>query len=71
LVLQGMNNRGESVGVDTRGVGGVASAMIRCMEYRRKINPPSVADLAEQIVEMGVSPTELVNALKTQWEKLA
>lgn len=60
-----------STEIDTRGIGGVANALIRCLEYRRKIDPPSVAELAEQIVEMGVSPTDLVKALKIQWEKQA
>ncbi|HEY9646971.1 MAG TPA: hypothetical protein V6C88_11405 [Chroococcidiopsis sp.] len=70
-MLTGMNNRGEDVPVDTRGVGGVAGALVRLFEYRRKINPPTAADLAEMAIALGVSPTEFVAELKAKWQQRA
>ncbi|HEY9646516.1 MAG TPA: hypothetical protein V6C88_09115 [Chroococcidiopsis sp.] len=60
-----------STEIDTRGVAGVASALIRCLEFRRKIDPPSVAEIAAQIVDLGVSPSELVKELTVEWQKRA
>lgn len=54
--------------IDTRGIGGIASALVRLLEYRRKISPPTAAALADQVIELGISPSEFVGELKQKWQ---
>jgi hypothetical protein len=53
--------------IDTRGIGGTASALVKLLEYRRKIQPPTAAELADLVIELGISPTEFVAELKQKW----
>lgn len=62
---------GQASSEDIRSLGGLATALVKLLEYRRKINPPNTAALVEQILEMGVSPAELVAELKQAWQKQA
>lgn len=67
VMLMGVNDRGEDVPVDTRGIGGIAGALVRLLEYRRKIKPPTAADLAEQAIALGLSPQEFTRELRERW----
>lgn len=53
--------------IDTRGIGSVAGALVKLLEYRRKINPPTVAALAEMAIELGMTPAEFMEALRDAW----
>lgn len=53
--------------LDTRGVGGIATALVKLLEYRRKIQPPTAAELANQAIELGYSPEQFLSALREQW----
>lgn len=53
--------------VDGRTVGPIASALVKLLEYRRKLQPPTAADLAEQLLALQISPAELVSELKKRW----
>lgn len=55
--------------VDTRGIGGVAGALVKMLEYRRRINPPGLEDLVEQVIAMGYSPEDFVHELAAMWSK--
>jgi hypothetical protein len=70
-MITGINDRGDDIPVDTRGIGGIAGALVRFLEYRRKIKPPTAAELAEQVIAMGISPAEFVSELKQQWQQRA
>lgn len=72
LVLAGMSGGGmDDRPIDTRGIGSVAGALVKLLEYRRKIEPPTVAALAEMAIELGVSPTEFMKALSENWQQRA
>lgn len=62
------NEYGRVKPIDTRGIGGIAGALVRLLEYRRKIQPPTAADLAEQVIALGISPSEFVAELKQRWQ---
>lgn len=50
--------------IDTRGIGGTAGALVKLLEYRRKLQPPTAAELAEQMIALGIPPAEVVSELK-------
>ena len=52
---------------DVRSLGGLATALVKLLEYRRKIQPPTAAELAEQVLAMEISPSEFVAELKQKW----
>lgn len=52
---------------DTRGVGGIAGALVKLLEYRRKIQPPTAAELAEQAIALDLRPDEFMQALRDAW----
>jgi transposase-like protein len=56
---------------DLRSLGSLAGALCKLLEYRRKIKPPTVVDLAEQVIALGISPSDLVAELKTRWAQRA
>lgn len=68
LLLSGMCGASEDRPIDTRGIGSTAGALVKLLEYRRKIQPPTAAELAEQMIALGIPPTELVAELKRQWQ---
>lgn len=71
LLISGMSSAGEDIPIDTRGIGGTAGALVRLLEYRRKIAPPTAAALAEQAIAMGIAPHEFVAELKAKWQQRA
>lgn len=66
LGCSGMSD-GSDRPIDTRGIGGIAGALVKLLEYRRKIQPPTAAELAEQAIAMGVSPDQFMQALRDAW----
>lgn len=52
---------------DSRSLGGIAGGLVRLLEYRRKIQPRTAAELAEVAIAMGVSPDQFMAALREQW----
>lgn len=64
--MSGMTDDGRPV--DTRGVGGIAGALVKLLEYRRKISPPTAAELAEQVLALNINPAEFVQELKRAWQ---
>lgn len=71
LLLSGMSSTGEERSIDTRGIGTTAGALVKLLEYRRKIQPPTAAELAEQAIALGMSPAEFARELRQAWEKRA
>lgn len=69
--LSGLLCGGEGISVNSPGVGSTASALVRLLEYRRKIAPPTAADLAEQAIALGYSPQEFAAELRRQWQQPA
>lgn len=57
--------------IDTRGIGTIGGALVKLLEYRRKIQPPTAAELAEQAIALGMSPAEFARELRQAWEKRA
>ncbi len=53
--------------IDARSLGGCAGALCRLIELRRKLVPPTAAALAEQVIALGISPSEFVAELKKRW----
>ena len=58
----------DHVSINSPGVGSAASALVRLLEYRRKICPPTVVDLAEAAIALGVTPQEFMAELERQWQ---
>ncbi|MBD3882159.1 LysM peptidoglycan-binding domain-containing protein [Phormidium tenue FACHB-886] len=56
---------------DSRSLGSIAGALVRLLEYRRKIQPATAAELAELVLSLGISPTEFVSELKQRWQQSA
>jgi len=52
---------------DVRSMGGLAGGLVKLLEYRRKVSPPTAAELAETMFDLGYSPAELVAELKAKW----
>lgn len=52
---------------DSRSMGGIAGGLVRLLEYRRKICPPTAAELADLVLELNISPQEFVAELKQRW----
>lgn len=53
---------------DVRSMGGLAGGLVRLLEYRRKTNPPTAAELAEQVLSLGINPAEFVRELRDKWQ---
>jgi transposase-like protein len=58
-------------GIDVRALGGLAGGLVRLLEYRRKICPPTAAELAELAIALGCSPETFMQALHETWRKQA
>lgn len=56
---------------DTRGIGGIATGLCRLIELRNKLVPKTAADLADMAINLNISPTDFIHALKDKWEKRA
>lgn len=44
-----------------------ATALVRLLEYRQKLAPTSAAELAERAIELGISPDDFLEQLRSQW----
>ncbi len=53
---------------DERALGGLAGGLVRLLEYRRKTNPPTVGELADQLIALGIDPTDFVMELRRRWQ---
>jgi transposase-like protein len=56
---------------DDKSKGGIANALRGLVEYKRKLRPPTATELAQQVIELGISPTEFVRELKEKWQHRA
>lgn len=56
-------------GAEVKSLEGAASSLAKLLELRRKFAPPTAAALAEQVLALGISPTEFVQELKDQWSQ--
>jgi transposase-like protein len=56
---------------DLRALGGLAGGLIRLLEYRRKVNPPTAAELAEMAIALGYTPETFMLALRETWRNQA
>lgn len=66
--IRSLDNLLASSDTDTRGIGGIAGALVKLLEYRRKIEPPTAAEVVEQAIAIGIPPQEFVAELKKQWQ---
>lgn len=64
--LSGLLQR-DNISVNSPGVGSTASALVRLLEYRRKLEPPTASELAEVAIAQGISPHEFMEELQKQW----
>ena len=46
-----------------------ATALIRLLEYREKLQPPTAADLAERAIALGINPDAFLEALREAWSQ--
>ena len=51
--------------------GGIAGALARLIDLKRKIKPDTVADLVERAIELGIGPDELLRELRESWARRA
>nr|WP_290224078.1 hypothetical protein [Trichocoleus desertorum] len=58
-------------GAEPKSLEGCASALAKLIELRRKLVPATAAELAEQVLALGISPTEFVTELKEKWQRRA
>jgi hypothetical protein len=58
-------------GAEPKSLEGCASALAKLIELRRKLVPLTAAELAEQVINQGISPVEFVRELKEQWQQRA
>ena len=49
--------------------GGIATALGRLVELRQKMQPKTAAELAQQVIDLGISPAEFVAELKEKWQQ--
>lgn len=59
---------GHAVGKDKAAI---ANSLKGLLEYRQKINPPTVADLVELVIELGFTAEEFLDELENAWTKRA
>lgn len=59
---------GASTGKDAAAI---ANSLKGLLEYRRKIKPPTVADLVELAIELNVGPDEFLTELRNAWKRKA
>lgn len=57
----------DNISVNSPGVGSTASALVRLLEYRRKISPPTATELAEAAIAHGIAPEDFITELQKQW----
>ncbi|MFN6572389.1 MAG: helix-turn-helix domain-containing protein [Dendronalium sp. ChiSLP03b] len=58
-------------GSEDKSKGGMAGAIARLIELKRKLKPETVADLVERAIELDVGPEEFLTELKNAWQRRA
>ena len=53
------------------GKGGMATALVKLIELKRKLKPETVADLVERAIELNIGPDEFLAELKNAWQRRA
>lgn len=61
----------DRLSVTSPGVGSAVGALVKLMEYRRKIQPPTAKEWAEQAIALGISPHEIARELRDGWRQQA
>ncbi|WP_414755560.1 hypothetical protein [Anabaena sp. CCY 9910] len=56
---------------EDRAKGGIAGAIARLIELKRKLKPETVADLVERAIELEIGPDEFLAELKNAWQRRA
>lgn len=51
--------------------GGIAGAIARLIELKRKLKPETIADLVERAIELDIGPEEFLTELKNAWQRRA
>ena len=54
--------------VGGRDVAAVATALVKLLECHRKVCPPTIGELTEQVIDLGFSPHEFAQELRRQWK---
>ena len=49
--------------------GGIAWALVKLIELKRKIKPETVTDLVERAIELDISPEEFLTELNNAWQR--
>lgn len=47
----------------------LANALRGLLEYREKIEPPTVVDLVKRAIELGYTPETFMQALRSEWQR--
>lgn len=55
----------------SQSLGGIAGGLAKLIELRRKLKPATAAELAEQVIALGIEPKEFVAELKRLWAQSA
>ena len=58
-------------GAEDKSKGGIAGAIARLIELKRKLIPETVADLVERAIELDIGPEEFLAELKNAWQRRA
>lgn len=58
-------------GAEDKSKGGIAGALAKLIELKRKLSVTTAADLAERAIELGIGPDEFMQALSDLWQKRA
>jgi hypothetical protein len=56
-------------GAEDKSKGGIAGAIARLIELKRKLKPETVADLVERIIELDIGPEEFLTELNNAWQR--
>lgn len=71
LLLAMMGKPEDNRIIDIRTIGTTATAMVKLLEHRRKIHPPSILDLAGMAIDLGYTPQSFMQALNELWQQQA
>lgn len=66
--VMGQCARGE---VEAKAIASIATALVKVLQYRRILQPPTAAELADQLIQMNISPEQFVEELKKGWVQRA
>jgi hypothetical protein len=57
--------------IDARSMGGIAGGLVKLLEYRRKVQPQTAAEVVELAIGLGISPNEFIDQLEVAWQRRA